>query len=168
MDNTTKSTLVKTLQKEFVRRKLVQYFESKGYTNFLVKPYPPTLMDMVDRIDILEGIVEVEHALDDINMQSNAVTVAWNLFVLGNQRANLGNTTHDSLMEIETAANSIIPYDGPINIKQIIEWMVETIGNSTKLTEIYDHHAKKPQDRVTSLSNMAKPNKTIPNFKRTV
>ena len=166
MDNISKSSLVKILQKEFIRRKLVQYFESKGYDNFKVNAYPPNIADIMERIDALNGIVEVNHNLEDVNIQNNNIKLAWNLFVLGNKRAFLGYTTHQSLTEVESAGNNIIAYSGPITIKQLVEWMVESIGESTKLSEIYDSHNKAQNNR--NISGLTAPKRTIPNFNKKV
>jgi hypothetical protein len=165
MDNTTKSTLVKTLQKEFVRRKLVQYFESKGYDNFQVNAYPPSIVDIMERIDALNGIVEINHNLEDVNIQNNDIKLAWNLFVLGNNRAFLGYTTHQSLTEVETAGHQAVQYNGPITIKQLVEWMVDTIGESSKLTEIYDNNSKAQNN---STLGMTTNKSTIPSFNKRV
>jgi len=167
MDSATKSSLVKTLQKEFVRRNLICYFEGKGYDNFLVKPYPPSLMDIVERIEVLSGIVEVKHHLEDINMQNNIIKVGWNLFVLGNQRAFLGYTNHKSVSDIESAVGeSKSDPNGSKTIKELIEWVVEVIGSSKKLKDLYEQY--KLQDSSIINTSYVKPYKSIPNFKRRV
>ena len=165
MDNASKSSLVKILQKEFVRRKLIQYFESKGYDNFKVNPYPPSIVDIMERVDILNGIVEINHSLEDVNIQTNDIKLGWNLFVLGNKRAFLGYTTHQSLIEVETAGGQAAPYNGPITVKQLVEWMVEAIGESSKLSDIYDSN-NKAQNNNNSIAGMARPNKAIPNLNK--
>lgn len=164
MDSASKSSLVKILQKEFVRRKLIQYFESKGYDNFLVNPYPPNLMDIMERVEELGGLIEVKYSLRDVNIQNNNIKVEWNLFILGNQRAFLGCTTHGSLIDLETSINNKVPYDGPISVKNLVEWIVDSLGSSNKLSEIYDAYSESQKD--SPVSALSGTNKTIPNFKK--
>lgn len=167
MDNLTKKQLLKTLQKEFVRRNLIQYFESKGYDNFLIKPYPPSLMDITERINVLDGVIEVEHYLEDINVKNNMIKVGWNLFVLGNQRAFLGHTTHQNLTEIENGISECKMHaDGPISIKELVEWVVHALGESSKLQDIYQYHNNQKDSIINT--GYIKPYKRIPDMRRRV
>lgn len=172
IDNVTKDSLTRILQKEFVRRSLIMFFEEKGYDNFLVNPYPPTLLNLPERIPFLEGIVEVNYNLEDIDMKTNTIKVAWNLFVLGNQRTFLGCTTHGNLTEIETGINASKKYhDGPITLKAVIEAMVEMIGDSNKIKDIYQQ-AKGFGDNTTmagsSVVQIPDLRKPLPDFRRRV
>lgn len=168
MDSTTKSSLLKTLQKEFIRRSLIQYFESKGYDNFLNKPYPPSMLDMVQN-PMFDGVVEIQYFLEDINMQNNTIKVGWNMFVLGNNRAFLGYTTHKDVSEIENCiGESRANPDGPITIKGLVEWMVESIGKSNKIKDLYDRHTQDRQNSVQSVYVKPYTGKTIPDMRRKV
>jgi hypothetical protein len=172
IDTVTKDSLTKILQKEFIRRSLVKFFEEKGYDNFLVKPYPPTLLNMPERIPFLEGVTEVKYNLEDIDMKTSTIKVAWNLFVLGNKRTFLGYTTHGNLTEIETGINSVSRHhDGPITLKAITEVIVEMLGSSNKIKDIYQQ-AKGFGDNTTMTGNsvvqIADLRKPLPDFRRRV
>lgn len=168
MDKITKTSLVKIMQKEFVRRNLIKFFEDKGYNNFLVNPNPPSLMDLVDRVDVLQGIAEVKYYIEDINMENNMIKVGWNLFLLGNQRAFLGHTSHTNLTEIESSIGDPTPnVNGNLSIKEIIEWSVETIGQSSKLKDLYDQSHSGTSSELSRMDTI-KPYKSVPDFKRRV
>lgn len=165
MDSIIKTEVLKILQKEFVRRNLIRYFEEKGYDNFLIKPYPPTLLDMTD--DRFLDILEVKYFLEDVNMKQNTVKLGWNMFLLGNKRIFLGYTIHRNLSEIDSSRNDVKKYhDGPITIKAIVESVVEILGKSKKLKEIYN--SSQGYGDATKLPMAMKPYKQIPNFRRRV
>lgn len=167
MDNIAKNSLLRILQKEFIRRNLIKYFEEKGYNNFLVKPYPPTMLDLVDEDN--SDILEIKYYLEDINMKNNTIKFGWNLFLLGNKRIFLGYTNHRNLAEVESSKNNIDQFhDGPITIKALIESIVEILGNSEKLKEVYNSNNNKGYGNMTKLSMAVKPYKQIPNFSRRV
>jgi len=167
MDNTTKLNLTKTLQKEFLRRNLIYYFSSKGYDNFLVKPYPPSLSDIPQVLPFLSNIAEINHYLEDINIENNIIKIGWNVFILGNKRAFLGFTSHKSMNDIENSVNDIKSYpNGKLTIKELIEWIVETVGNTDKLKDLYDNYNL--QDNSLTGMNSFKHHKPVPDFKRRV
>lgn len=168
MNDSMKNSMIKTLQKEFIRRSLIQFFEEKGYDNFLVKPYPPSLVDLPDRIPVLNSVVEIKYFLEDIDMQENIIKVGWNVFALGNKRIFLGYTLHKNLNEIDNNSNNIdIIHDGPINIKNIIESLVKILGESTKMADAYKR-MNLNDTGVGGYKNLIKPRKPIPNFQRKV
>lgn len=137
VSNNIKHDLSKILRKELLRRNLNKYFQEKGYDNFQVCPYPPTLMDLPDRIPVLAGIVEVSYAIDNINMVNNMVQVLWNVFVLGNKRIFMGKTPHENFSGIENSINNVdMHFDGPVTIKKLIEIIVEFLGDSQVLQNI--------------------------------
>jgi len=89
------------LNQELLRRQLIRYFVQKGFKeSFNRKLYPPQLQDMTMHVPILDGKVEVTPFVEDIDPNSGVVTLGWNLFVLGNKRMYLGESTHTSLVEI--------------------------------------------------------------------
>lgn len=166
MDNLTKQLLTKTLQKELLRRKLILYFKEKGYDNFLVKPYPPSLCDIQDKVDILNSIIEVNNYLEDIEMQSGMIKVGWNIFLLGNNRAHLGLTSHSSMADVENSCNHVAQYqNGKLTIKQIIEWIVNTAGDSQNL---FDEYQKNITNNKMIVPKSVAPSKTIPSFRKRV
>lgn len=164
MDNAAKNSILKIMQKEFARRCLIKYFSEKGYDNFLVNPYPPTILDLED--DRFADMIEVKYYLEDINMKDNMIKLGWNIFVLGNKRIFLGYTTHQRLNEVENGRNdSNKHHDGPINIKKIIETIVEILGNSSKLKDI-DH--EQGYGDLTKLPTSVRPYKPVPDIRRRV
>lgn len=167
MDNISNS-LLKIMQKELIRRSLIKYFSEKGYDNFLVKPYPPSIYDMGQNLDILNSFVEVENFLEDVNIYNNSVKVGWNIFVLGNKRIFLGYTIHEKLSDIEREVNTIKQHDGPISIKSIIETIVEFLGSSNKLNDIYKSKDMVDSDVSNQVGTALNLNKPIHDFKRQV
>ncbi len=165
MNNLVKTQIANALQKEYLRRSFIKYFSEKGYDNFLVKPYPPVLRDMPTKLPFLNGILELQHPIEDINLADNTIKVAWNLFLLGNKRIFLGYTTHNNMSEIENGIGAIDKHhDGPISIKQIIEVMVELLGQSGKTSEI----SKKRSANTNRQGFGMKPYKGIPDLRRRV
>lgn len=169
MSDAIQNSMLKVLQKEFVRRNMIKYFEEKGYDNFLVKPYPPTLMDINERVDILNGLIEVSYFLEDIDMANNNVKVGWNVFLLGNKRIFLGYTIHNNLSEIDHSRNaSNIEHDGPINIKSITETIVEMLGESERIKDIYKAAAAYDSGNPMIDNDVVKPEKPVPDLRRRV
>lgn len=170
MDSVTKSCLLKSLQKEFVRRNIIKYFEMKGYDNFLVKPYPPSIIDIADSTGILDGLIEIKYYLEDINMNNNILKIGWNLFVLGSQRAFLGYTTHKNFSEIENGISNVKNEPNcPISIKELVEWIVEVIGSSNKLKEVYEQYSDNNKNNYSRPQfNSYNRAKSIPNFNKRV
>jgi hypothetical protein len=164
LNQSLKNEIVKILEKEYLRRSLIRYFKEKGYDNFLNCPYPPTLLDVCEKIPSLNGIIELSYFVDDINMENNSLIVGWNIFVLGNKRIFIGNTVHNNLLDIENSIHkSSEHHNGPISIKNIIETICEFISKSNKLNDI--HKSNKNQNAPFSYKSM-KPRKPIGSFKR--
>ena len=164
MNNTTKQLLTNALLKEFLRRSLTKFFMEKGFDNFLVSPYPQTILNIAEMVPILNGVLEVKYHLDDININTNAVKLKWNIFVLGNNRIYLGDTTHLSLTEISNGLNaSDINFSGPRSIKEIIEAIVHFLSKSSKLQSIYD--SSWSEDVAPNINLQHKP---MPSFKKRV
>jgi hypothetical protein len=155
-----KHDLSAILRKELIRRSLNQYFQEKGYDNFLVSPYPPTLVDLPDRVPMLMGLVEIAYSVNNINMANNMVDVVWNVFVLGNKRIFVGKTSHDSFSNIENSINDISNhFNGPLTIEKIIEIIVEFLGDSEAINGIENNG----ESANTTFTTPAKP---IPNWNR--
>lgn len=165
MDNTIKNSLVKALQKEFVRRNLIKFFIEKGIDNFLISPYPPMMLDISERIPQLNGALEVKYYLEDINLQSNIIKLGWNLFVLSNNRMFLGYTNHVNISEVENGVNCIKNHDGPITIKQLIEYVISVLGKSNILRDIQQNNSINTVNNIKTSTTLFKP---IPSFKKRV
>lgn len=91
------------LNSELIRRLLIKYFTEKGFSNFNSPIYPPILQDMSVRIPELTNKVEMIPHVREINPATGQVTIGWNLFVLGTNRIDLGESTHNNLAELQRA-----------------------------------------------------------------
>lgn len=122
------------LNQELIRRLLIRYFCSKGFTeNFNKRIYPPQMQDMAIQVPQLMGKIEVQPYVEDIDPNTGVVKLGWNLFVLGNRRMMLGYSTHTNLSEIRTAIM------GPLAAmnrgthatpKRIVNFVTKVMGSS--------------------------------------
>lgn len=143
MNRKVKDDITRVLQKEFLRRSLVKYFNDKGYTKtFEICAYPPALQDLTDQA-FANRAIEVVYNIEDINLIDDTVKVSWNMFVLGNKRIFLGYTNHKNFTDIQNSRNSMTDFSGPISIINIIDTVVEFIGSSTSIYDINKKSAKK-------------------------
>jgi hypothetical protein len=123
------------LNKELLRRMLIKYFFDKGFKEDINRRiYPPSLLDLPVLIPHLDGKVEIQPHVEDIDPQTGVATLGWNLFVLGNKRMYLGESTHSSLNEIQ-AQIGIPDADGIKTIeyvtpKKVISFIVEVLSTS--------------------------------------
>ena len=142
MNTKTKNQLKRLLQEELIKRLLVKYFKEKGFDeSFNQMVYPPLIFDMPFRILELMSCVEVVPYVDKMDPITNAVTMGWNLFVLGTNRVYLGTTTHPNLMEFRRSLmgqhNTKYPADSKKTPKEIIEFIMAIIGrNKDAIMEI--------------------------------
>ena len=92
------------LEKEWLRRLMIRYFMMQNITDFDEKVYPPDLMDLP--MQVPELIDKIEIVPYSINADPNwgLVKTGWNLFILGNQRMDLGYTYHTSPMVVRSLA----------------------------------------------------------------
>ena len=89
------------LNKEYMRRLLTKYFWQKGFKEDMnSKIYPPALQDLAIAIPNLLGRIEIEPEVCDVDPTTGIVTLEWNMFILGNKRMFLGESTHTDLAEI--------------------------------------------------------------------
>jgi hypothetical protein len=89
------------LNREYMRRLIIQYFVKKGFVeSFNVRIHPPLLQDLPILIPQLMGKVEIIPYVEDIEPNTGIVRLGWNLFLLGNKRMYLGESTHTNLIEI--------------------------------------------------------------------
>ena len=143
MNKKVKDDITRVLQKEYLRRSLVKYFEDKGYTKtFEACAFPPILQDLTDQ-PFANRAIEVVYNIEDINLIDDTVKVSWNMFVLGNKRIFLGYTNHKNFTDIQNSRNAKSEYSGPININKIIDIVVDFIGNSESIYDINKKQAKK-------------------------
>jgi hypothetical protein len=136
LNKRVKDEMVRVLQKEYLRRSLIEYFGNKGYEKtFNICAYPPSLMDLSEQ-PFSNKSIEVAFNIEDIDLVDNSVKVAWNVFVLGNKRIFLGYTNHQNFTDIKNSKNTIKDYNGPITINKIIEFIIEFLGNSNQIFDI--------------------------------
>lgn len=105
MDIRLSKTIQRALQKELVRRQLIEYFSKKGakapYDKLI---YPPSILDLPTTIKELYNKIEIIPYADSIDPDSGIIRVNWNMFILGHHRIDLGKTTHTSLQELQQVA----------------------------------------------------------------
>lgn len=135
--------LARVLQKEYLRRSLIKYFEDKGYTKTFSKcAYPPALQDLNDQA-FANRAIEVAYNIEDIDLLDNTVKVSWNMFILGNKRIFLGYTNHKNFTDIKNSSHSLVDFSGPIEISKIIDTVVQFLGDSTAIYDVNKKTAKK-------------------------
>ena len=122
------------LQKELVKRKLVEFFYAKGYDNFEVPLYPPIVFDLPVRVPQLFTRCEIVPTVEETDTTLGTVKLTWNLFVLGTQRMDLGSTTHAGQTDIVRAIvgepNMQLPAEFVVTPKQVIEFILKILDNS--------------------------------------
>lgn len=136
MSNQLADRIHAALNRELIKRSLVRYFKQKGFgENFNRNIYPPTVQDMAMMVPCLFNKIEVAPHVRDIDLQTGIVTLGWNIFVLGNKRIYLGESTHTSLNEVKASIA------GPLNNqfrssarsttpKRIIEFITSVLSGS--------------------------------------
>jgi hypothetical protein len=91
------------LNREYMRRLLTKYFWQKGFKEQMeAKIYPPILQDLSMTIPNLMGKIEIEPEVCDVDPTTGIVTLEWNMFILGNKRMFLGESTHTDLSELRS------------------------------------------------------------------
>lgn len=103
MNTLLTSRIKRQLQRELMRRKLIEYFVNKGFENFDLPLYPPACYDMPVKIPNLYTRVEVIPSVEETDTTLGTVKLGWNLFVLGTNRKFLGETTHTGETDIVRA-----------------------------------------------------------------
>jgi hypothetical protein len=157
LNNSSKNLLRKVLIKEYIRRNIIKYFSDKGYDNFLVCAYPPLLVDIVDRLPFLNGLVEVTNNVDDIDIADGSIKIDWNMFVLGVRRIHLGTTIHASLNEIDRGSAYVDTFSGPVTIEKLVNTMVEFLGESKMADMVYEKSKLNCRPTIFSKQNTTNP-----------
>lgn len=134
MNTILASRIKRKLQKELIRRKLIEYFSSKGYDNFELPLYPPSCYDLPVRIPHLYTRCEVVPTVEETDTTLGTVKLNWKLFVLGTNRLDLGMTTHSGQTDIVRAVmgepNLELPADFVTTPKRVIEFILKILENS--------------------------------------
>jgi hypothetical protein len=101
------------LNKEYMRRLLTKYFYQKGFKEDMnAKIYPPLLQDLAMAIPSLMGKIEIEPEVCDVDPTTGIVSLEWNMFLLGNKRMFLGESTHTDLAEIRSPMSGVSDKSG--------------------------------------------------------
>ncbi len=121
------------LEKEWLRRLMIRYFMMQNITDFDEKVYPPDLMDLP--MQVPELIDKIEIVPYSINADPNwgLVKTGWNLFILGNQRMDLGYTYHTSPMEIRPGGKKSGKMSLKHSAKEVVNFIVNTLSDEREL-----------------------------------
>lgn len=121
------------LNAEFIKRSLTKYFVNKGFQDFKTLVYSPMIQDMPKAIPELAHKVEVVPYVKEVMPATGQVTIGWNLFVLGVNRMELGDSTHANMADLQRAIYGPAPHSLSTNMKSpadIIEFVVKVMKNS--------------------------------------
>lgn len=122
-----------TLNAEYIRRNLIKYFVEKGFTDTFKKTvYPPILQDITTRLPELASKVEVQPFVKETHPATGQVTIGWNLYVFGQNRMELGDSTHSNMADLMRASFGPTPASASTNIKtpkDIIDHIVRVLKN---------------------------------------
>lgn len=121
------------LNSEFIKRSLTKYFVNKGYQDFKTLVYSPMLQDMPKAIPELAHKVEVVPFVKEVMPATGQVTIGWNLFVLGVNRMELGDSTHANMSDLQRAIYGPQPQSIATNMKSpedIIEFVLKVMSSS--------------------------------------
>lgn len=101
MDAYATQQLKQALNTEVIRRMLIKYFLSRGFTeSFDRLMYPATIQDLQFTIpELITKLEVIPHALL-IDPMTDSAKIGWNLFILGGQRMYLGETYHSGLSQL--------------------------------------------------------------------
>lgn len=134
MNTILANRIKRKLQKELIKRKLIEFFVVKGYENFDLPLYPPAAYDLPVRVPELFTRCEIVPTVEETDTTLGTVKLTWNLFVLGTQRMDLGSTTHSGQSDIVRAIvgepNAELPSDLTVSPKQVIEFILKVLENS--------------------------------------
>jgi hypothetical protein len=93
--------IVRKLNSEYARGLLTQYFLGKGFEeSFTMRVYPPSMQDLVECIQELDGKCEVVPTSEEIDPRDGYAKIRWDLYVLGNNRLFLGFSEHTDLSSL--------------------------------------------------------------------
>lgn len=84
-----------------IRRLLIKYFIEKGFENSFDRQINPILIqDIIKVIPLLTTKIEIIPNVEELDSTLGKAILAWNLFVLGNNRMYLGSTYHNNLSDL--------------------------------------------------------------------
>ena len=155
------------LQKELMKRKLVEYFAVKGHDNFGTPLYPPSVYDLPVRVPELFNRVEIVPCVDDIDTGMGTVTLSWKMFVLGTNLIELGKSTHigesDVLRAVMGEPNVDLPAERVTSPKAVINFILKILSNSkTGFIELPENFQIPPEALTLPLLSKARSPRIAP------
>lgn len=135
MDVTLANEIGRELQRELIRRQLIEYFTIKGYENNFDRPlYPPSCWDMSVKVKDLFNKVEIVPFSEETDVTTGVVKLGWNLYVFGINRLNLGFTTHSNAADVQRAAlgesRNDMPVDFATTPHEVIDFVLGVLDSS--------------------------------------
>lgn len=122
-----------TLNAEYIRRNLIKYFIEKGFNETFNKTvYPPMMQDITTKLPELASKVEITPWVKETHPATGQVTIGWNLFVFGQNRMELGDSTHNNMADLMRASYGPTPASLSTNMKtpkEIIEHIIRVLKN---------------------------------------
>lgn len=119
------------LNAEYIRRNLIKYFLDKGFTDTFKKTvYPPMLQDITTKMPELASKVEIQPFVKETHPATGQVTIGWNLFVFGQNRMELGDSTHNNMADLMRSNYGPTPTSLSTNMKtpkEIIDHIVRVL-----------------------------------------
>lgn len=133
MDKFLVDKLKRVFNDEYLRRSLIKYFSDKGFDNFNKRVYAPTLQDLPYMVPELVNKVEVVPYVKEQNPATGQVNIGWNLFVLGTNRMDLGDSLHSNMTEFHQSINGPPPsgaYNALKTPKEVTDFIMAILSNS--------------------------------------
>lgn len=134
MNTILASRIKRQLQKELIKRQLIEFFLSKGYDNFGLPLYPPTCYDLPVKVPHLYTRCEIVPTVEETDTTLGTVKLNWKLFVLGTNRLDLGMTTHTGQTDIVRAVmgepNLELPTEYKTTPEDVCEFILKILENS--------------------------------------
>lgn len=121
------------LNNELLKRLLIKYFTEKKCQDFTAPVYPPILQDLTMRVPELNNRIEIIPYIRESNLISGQVIIGWNLFVLGTQRMDLGESTHNNMADLQRAVHGPSHDNSHTSSKspeEIIEFIIRVLSVS--------------------------------------
>lgn len=119
-------SMERIINSEIVRKSLKSYFKSRELNGFI---YPPDLKTLPEEVPMLHRKVEVVPHIEEIDPISGLVTIAWNMFVLGNNRLFLGYSKHESMQHMENSVDCGEQSGGRATPESITDYILSVIDN---------------------------------------
>ena len=135
MDVTLANKIQRQLQRELVRRQLIEYFTLKGYEGNFNRPlYPPSCWDLSVKVKDLFNKIEIVPYSEETDVSTGVVKLGWNLYVFGTNRLDLGYTMHTNAADVQRAALGESQSDMPIEYTttphEVIDFVLEVLDNN--------------------------------------